>query len=364
MRRSQVFAAIFALYMLLCVSAYAATTEWMAKMTSSTKVYSSASTSSSVKGSIDKNTRVTVLAANNGWSKIKLNGNTGFVKSSTVTQSNRTMYVKSGYVHVYASNSSSSSKLATFGYGTEVSVKATQGDWAMLANGSAVGFCKTSGLTSKNPNGSGSTVYTKWASAAFYAYPSSSAPKTTASYTSSMKYYCTYDGAWCRVKLNGVYGYIKKSDLSTKKYDGYSTAEPTSAHSVKVDWFTGGIQSTFSKGKTVVITDVKTGISWKVKRTGGIYHADCEPLTAADTRAMKKACGSDFNTWERRAVWVSIGSKKYAASINCMPHGTPDIKNNNFAGVFCVHFVNSKTHCSEVVDSEHQKCINYAYSKG
>ena len=158
-------------------------------------------------------------------------------------------------------------------------------------------------------------------------------------------------------------GFVKKSEVSTKKL-GSSTSSPASGKSVKVDWFKGNIQSVFDRNDIATVTDVYTGISWRVKRKGGYNHADVEPLTAADTAAMQRACGSDFLTWARRPIWVSIGGKKYAASMNCMNHGECNIKDNNFNGHFCIHFTNSRTHGSNKVDSDHQSAINTAYSRG
>ena len=143
---------------------------------------------------------------------------------------------------------------------------------------------------------------------------------------------------------------------------GSSTATPASGKSVEMDWWTSDIQSIFSRGTTAVITDVSTGISWKERRTGGTNHADVQPVTAADTAAMKKACGSW--SWERRAIWVSINGKKYAASMNCMPHGSGSITNNDFDGHHCIHFTNSRTHGSNKVCPLHQAAIKKALAKG
>ena len=130
-----------------------------------------------------------------------------------------------------------------------------------------------------------------------------------------------------------------------------------------VDWWTSNIQSVFSRGTVATVTDVKTGISWQVKRRGGTNHADVEPLTASDTAKMKQAYGGSWS-WTRRAIWVTINGKKYAASMNGMPHGVQSITNNNFSGHHCIHFLNSRTHTGNRLDSAHQAAVKAAYEAG
>ena len=120
------------------------------------------------------------------------------------------------------------------------------------------------------------------------------------------------------------------------------------------------------------MTDVKTGISFKVKRWSGGLHADVEPYTASDTKKMCQIYGvknaqtiSDLNLYQRRAILVTIGTHSYAASMYGVPHNYPEgdtIDDNNFKGQFCIHFIDSKVHKSKKVDSDHQHAIRYAYA--
>lgn len=130
-------------------------------------------------------------------------------------------------------------------------------------------------------------------------------------------------------------------------------------HPVSMDWWKSDIQKIFAKGVTATITDVDTGLKWQEQRRGGTNHADVQPLTAADTAKMKKAYGGKWS-WKRRAIIVTIGGKHYAASMNGMPHGGSSIKNNNFDGHHCIHFTNSRTHCSNKVCPNHQAAIKKA----
>ena len=140
------------------------------------------------------------------------------------------------------------------------------------------------------------------------------------------------------------------------------TAADTSTdkrYAVNADWWTSDIQQVFAKGVTAKITDVETGLTWKEQRRGGTNHADVQPLTKEDTANLKKAYGGKW-AWTRRAIWVTIGDKTYAASMNGMPHGGSSIKDNGFDGHHCIHYKNSRTHGTNRVDENHQKMVKKA----
>ncbi|MEG1844344.1 MAG: peptidoglycan-binding protein [Clostridia bacterium] len=128
---------------------------------------------------------------------------------------------------------------------------------------------------------------------------------------------------------------------------------------VNVDWWTSGIQQIFAKGTVAQITDIATGLSWYEVRRGGSSHADVQPLTEGDTANFQAAVGGKWN-WSRRAIWVTVEGVRYAASMNCMPHGNGAIADNNFPGHHCVHFLNSRTHGGDNLDEAHQMCVNVA----
>ncbi|MCX7709523.1 MAG: hypothetical protein N2484_06700 [Clostridia bacterium] len=149
-------------------------------------------------------------------------------------------------------------------------------------------------------------------------------------------------------------------------------------------WF-GTAEKLFAIGTRATVTDLDTGISFKVKRTYGYNHADVETLTSQDTEILKKLAGDGWS-WERRAIAVDIKGVKIAASMNLMPHaGTDDqpanqkitlrsggygpgenldsIKGNDMDGHFCIHFYQSKTHGSDKVDDQHQEMVKKAYQR-
>lgn len=150
----------------------------------------------------------------------------------------------------------------------------------------------------------------------------------------------------------------------------------------KIDWYNGGIQSIWRIGSTAIITDVYTGISFRAQRLYGDNHADCEPLETADTAAYCRIYGvatpqeiedreQELQSYMRRPLWVTIGGRTFAASMYGIPHNYDGdrIPDNGFTGQFCVHFTNSKTHSTGIVDPDasyngyfgHQSAIKYAY---
>lgn len=110
-----------------------------------------------------------------------------------------------------------------------------------------------------------------------------------------------------------------------------------------VDWFLDG-QYLIKRNDVFTITDVKTGLSFKVKMMGGYNHADVEPVTATDTATMKKI----FSTWAwaPRPVVIYHQGINFAASLSGMPHSSDTISTNNVTGHFDLYLSNSTSHSS------------------
>jgi len=171
-----------------------------------------------------------------------------------------------------------------------------------------------------------------------------------------------------------------------KAATGQTSAQPAGKGGVSMlNWF-GSAQNVFSIGSVATVTDLNTGIAFKVKRTYGTNHADCEALTAADTAKMLQAAGGSWN-WTRRPVIVEVNGQKIAASLAPFPHAGRDdvaanvnttnrsgdygsgtnldsVKGNNMNGHFDIHFLGSKTHGSNQVDANHQAAVKRAYELG
>lgn len=147
----------------------------------------------------------------------------------------------------------------------------------------------------------------------------------------------------------------KKPSSSSGSTSGGSGKYKTGAY---LDWWKK-VQYMFPRGTVVTVTDYYTGVSWKVKRTGGKNHADCEPISAADTAKYKSVYSGKWS-WTRRPAVVNINGTLVAASIHGMPHGYDAISGNNMTGHMCIHFLNSRTHGTNTKDPQHQKCVKIA----
>ena len=122
------------------------------------------------------------------------------------------------------------------------------------------------------------------------------------------------------------------------------------------------VQRVFPKAATATILDLKSGLRFQIKRLFGTNHADVEPLTAADTRIMRRALGGKWS-WDRRPIVVEVGNHRIAASMNGVPHGRSTI-DNGFAGHFCLHFLGSRLHAGNRTDKDHQAAVLQAAGYG
>lgn len=114
-------------------------------------------------------------------------------------------------------------------------------------------------------------------------------------------------------------------------------------------------QRVYSNFTVATVTDVRTGLTFQVRRYYGHHHADSEPLTAADTRVMRQIYGS--GSWQRRPIIVEVDGRRIAASMNGMAHGDGSIEGNDFNGHFCIHFLGSRIHRTGTFDPEHHMAV-------
>ena len=195
------------------------------------------------------------------------------------------------------------------------------------------------------------------------------AVKTLQTNLKKLGFYTAYvDGSFGATTESAVKAFQKKYGLTADGVAGSATLKKiesavASASSGKItterlDWFNGG-KNIIPNGAVFQIKDVSTGLIFSARRQSGGNHMDAEPLTAEDTAILKKINGGTFS-WRRRAVLVKYNGHVYAASIYSEPHGTNTILDNNFDGQFCLHFYGSKTHGTDRVDADHQKCVEQA----
>jgi len=172
--------------------------------------------------------------------------------------------------------------------------------------------------------------------------------------------------------VDGTVGPETKSVLYSSEAKRYTVEESTASQYIPVsrggvstmgrlvEWFSEG-QYVFPRGAVAKVTDLLTGKSFYMKRTGGTNHADSEPVSKADADTIRSIWGGW--SWERRAVIVEIGGARIAASMHGMPHAFDRVPNNGMQGHVCIHFYKSKTHIRNKPDPDHQAMVLRAAGK-
>ena len=133
-------------------------------------------------------------------------------------------------------------------------------------------------------------------------------------------------------------------------------------------WYTGTVG--MKKNATGVLTDLTTMRSLNIHIQSAGNHADVEPLTAADTTTLCEIYGVSNPSnisYKRRPMLLTMTNNGVTYHMVCSiygePHGSQDIKNNNYPGQFCLHFYQSKTHDSDSVNKDHQNAIADAVNR-
>ena len=138
-------------------------------------------------------------------------------------------------------------------------------------------------------------------------------------------------------------------------------ATPGPQYGELLDWWIEA-QYVVPIGKEFTVVDFSSGKRWRMKRTIGANHADCEPLTSNDAAIMKQVWGGSYS-WNARAVIIEVDNRRIAASASSMPHDIQYITNNNFTGHSDIHFFNSTRHKDGLLDKSHQANILKAAGK-
>jgi uncharacterized protein YraI len=301
--------------------------------------------------------------------------------AETATAAERTGTVTATELNVRKSPSSNAEKLRSVRKGTALTILETTGDWYKVRFGKVVGYVAkqyvalggSSSASSSSPGKSGTI-------ASLGSAPMASKPgennKHVEKLQKALQFAGYYDG-----RISGNYGDLTKQavqklqkakglkadgiagDATIKALFGTKAVRASTGSSKKKtempDWSKGG-NSAVPKDASFTVKDVRSGRIFKARRWSGGSHIDAEPLNKSATDTIKKCFGGKFS-WDRRPILIEYRGHIYAASMNGMPHSTyGNIKNNNFSGVFCIHFYKSKTHGTVRVDPAHQACVSEA----
>ena len=342
-----------------------------------------ASSTSDALQTLPKGTKLEVLGKSGSWYKVTYGKYTGYVYKTyvSVTKTASSSSSSSSATRLEKGSTGSAvkdlqTKLKKLGYydayvdgdygdTTVAAVKAFQKKYNLTADGVAGSeTLKKLDTAYKNADSNTSTDDDSLRKGA-----TGTAVKTLQTNLKKLGFYTAYvDGSFGSTTESAVKAFQKKYGLTADGVAGSATLKKiesvvASASSGKItterlDWFNGG-KYVIPNGAVFQIKDVSTGLIFSARRQSGGNHMDAEPLTAEDTAILKKINGGTFS-WRRRAVLVKYNGHVYAASIYSEPHGTNTILDNNFDGQFCLHFYGSKTHGTDRVDADHQKCVEQA----
>lgn len=322
------------------------------------------------------NAEVEVLEEEGSWYRVLYNNTAGYVSQNYVfvnAMGSRAAYVLQDGAPLRGAPSDTAYTVAALSGGQGIKVKQMVGEWYFVVAGDQVGYVARHYITMTKGTNTASNML-----------------KIGMEGQEVMRMQNElYDrGFLSKADITGVFGAKTRTavaefqdacDLESDGWAGAQTLEylydinnkVTKANALATQvkgtvqlysWFDGG-SDWLAKGAVYKITDVRTGLTFNAKRFGGWYHADTVPLTAADTAVFSKIVNGKW-TWDRRAIWVTYRGKTVAASMNCMPHLSTPIKNNNFHGHFCVHLYKSKVHENSKECPRHQAAVQAAYKAG
>ncbi|MDD3213395.1 MAG: peptidoglycan-binding protein [Eubacteriales bacterium] len=161
----------------------------------------------------------------------------------------------------------------------------------------------------------------------------------------------TVDGVAGALTQQKLYGssavkYDKSVEETTIIDDDTGKASGPSTSSVKCLYWYTEVKTQISNGDHLTVFDPATNLQWTLRVYSCGHHADSEPLTATDTAIMFKAFGYT-NTWTPKPVYVKLPSGIWTlASMHNVPHLSGSIKDNDFDGHLCVHFLRTLEECT------------------
>lgn len=340
-------------------------------------------------GRLTRGTVVTVLSTDDGWAKLRWDGQVGYASEeylkkitasseagSNTTQLSGTARLTTGCA-MYQAADDDSARVCTLSKGAEVSLRGETMNFYYVKADGKTGYVLKKNVTLETGAKAGGSAQTA---------QSAEAAQTQTS--SVLKVGCTGEAVKALQKRLSDLGYLDEryitgyyGDLTFKAVKAFqnragleadgvygpasrkaieSGSAPKKLTTVEMNWFETNVSSLVAKrGGTAYIIDCATGVKIKIRRVGGSNHMDVEPASAADTEKLSKIYGGTWS-WDQRAVVLLAGGKQIAASINGMPHGDSTTPDNNFDGHFCLHTTGSKTHGTDQVNQYHQVQVEAA----
>jgi mannosyl-glycoprotein endo-beta-N-acetylglucosaminidase len=280
---------------------------------SSLLLRSKASTTGSILARLSRGTSVTVDSASGDWSKVKVNGKSGYVSSKYLSSTKLSTDIAENttkYVNVDADSSlllrqkasTSSSMLSRLKRGTSVNVLSSSGSWDKVTVGGKTGYVHSEYLSTSKVTTSSSSTAAKTTSNTLSSTKvttsSLSSAKTTTKYVNvdpdsslllrqkastsspilftlkrgtSVNVLAT-SGSWSKVSVVGKTGYVSSTYLSSAKVTtSRSSSEKTVKKYVNVEADSSLLLRQRASTSSPVISRLKRGTSANVLSTSGIW---------------------------------------------------------------------------------------------
>ncbi|MCL2201958.1 MAG: SH3 domain-containing protein [Oscillospiraceae bacterium] len=345
--------------------------------TAGVNVRESASTNATVLRTVSAGHAVTVVTHDPaGWSRVRVNGVEGFISSEflTISAASVTFRTTAG-VNLRASASTGADVVRTINVGTNVEVlthnPCPNDGWSRVRLEGSEGFVSSEFLQFVGNGGSQPAA----ASAAPQAAQSTqtlltvstvrlrTGPTTDADIirvlnpNTSVEVTRAGSSGWSAVRVNGTQGYIRSDLLSEAGAVGASVG------SRGVELLTmAQVRPLLRTNVDVPLTDVRTGRQFNIRIFSMGGHADVETSTRADTDIKFSIRGGRWS-WAARPVWVHLGDRTIAASINGMPHDVDFIAGNGMNGHLCLHFHNTVAN-NQRYQADLRSAVMEAYNAG
>ena len=203
------------------------------------RMRSGASTSSSILGTYNSGTTMTVTGVSGAWYKVSYNGTAGYVHSDYVSLSGVTSNggstgssngsVKGSDVRMRSGPGTNYSILGTYQNGTPLTVTGTENGWSKVTVGGVSGYIRSDyvsgGADSKTGYIKGNDVRLRSGAGTNYSILGTYNNGTPLTITGT-------SGNWTAVTINGVKGYVNSAYVSTTKTEGGNGGGSTPSTSI------------------------------------------------------------------------------------------------------------------------------------
>lgn len=289
-------------------------------------------------------------------------------------------YVSSTTLKIYDNYDTSADVSCVMSYGELVYCTAVKGDWAKVQNcDGETGYCLVAELTTKNPNQYSVTAYVQSDDTRIYRGASTDTDSAGLDQNAKVTVIAgTSDGTWCRVKISGIYGYIRTGDLATTKVKD-ATAVQTGSVAVYVSDNTLTVYaspSTSANSATIgfgeKLTCVAVGGDWaKVKSGEHIAYCNTSGLSTENPNAYSVTVYAQSSSVKVRKLPTSSASVLATAGVNTSMTAiavTPDgswyrIKGGGEYGYVLASDVDTDRVSTSKPSSKASQIVNLAYEQ-